>query len=563
MQKLLATTIMSLFLVAVAFGPTTAATITIVNLDGAGEGFNDPTLATPVGGNPGTTIGQQRLNLFNHAAAIWGNLLPSNVEIRVEARFNPQTCDANSAVLGSAGPINVFRDFTGAKFAGTWYHAALANRLAGVDLAPSTNDISATFNSSVDNNNNCLSGTNWYYGFDGNEGTDVELLPVLLHEMGHGLGFSSFTNASTGVQLQGFPDIYGLFMLDNTSGLHWNQMSNAQRAASAVNTGNVVWDGTAVTNCAPSFLGGVPTLFVNSPNTLPATMTIGTASFGPSLTNTGVTGSVVLVDDGVGTPTDACESLINGGAISGNIALIDRGTCAFSDKAQAAQDAGAIAVIIANNVATGAIGLGGSSGTITIPVVSVSLADGNLIKAELGGGVNVRVGLDSLVLAGADSNNHVKLYAPNPIEGGSSISHWDTSANPSLLMEPAITGGLSADVDLTIKHFEDIGWLVSLASDTPDVPLVRNVLYPNQPNPFNPQTSIQFSLQQAGPTSLEIFDVAGRRVTTLLRASLGEGPHKVTWNGTDAAGKSVASGVYLYRLQSGSFEQTRRMLLLK
>ena len=178
MKTLVATTILTLFLANIA----SAATITIVNLDGPNEGFNDPTPAAPVGGNPGTTIGQQRLNLFNHAADIWGNLLPSNIEIRVEARFDPQSCNATSAILGSAAPISVFRDFPGAEFASTWYHVALANRLADTDLSAG-NDIRTTFNSSIDNNNNCLQNTNWYYGFDGNEGGDVELLPVLLHDM--------------------------------------------------------------------------------------------------------------------------------------------------------------------------------------------------------------------------------------------------------------------------------------------------------------------------------------------------------------------------------------------
>jgi len=88
-------------------------------------------------------------------------------------------------------------------------------------------------------------------------------------------------------------------------------------------------------------------------------------------------------------------------------------------------------------------------------------------------------------------------------------------------------------------------------------------LHPNQPNPFNPRTTIQFSLQNDGPTSLEVFDVAGRRVTTLLRQRLGAGPHRVDWNGTDASGNHVASGIYLYRLESGEFSQTRRMLLQK
>ena len=142
MKKLLVTTL----LLSLMAAPTFAANIVIVNLDSGGEGFNDATPATPVGGNPGTTIGQQRLNLFAQAATIWGNILPSDVDIRVEARFNPLSCDANSAILGSAGPNAVDRDFTGAETAGVWYPIALANKQAGVDLAPGSNDISATFN---------------------------------------------------------------------------------------------------------------------------------------------------------------------------------------------------------------------------------------------------------------------------------------------------------------------------------------------------------------------------------------------------------------------------------
>src|SRR5688500_1828488 len=100
-----------------------AATIEIVNGDLPGEGFNDPSPATPVGGNPGTTIGAQRLFVFQHAASIWGGILPSAITIRVGASFNPLTpCDTASGVLGSAGPVTVSRDFAGAPVPGHWYH---------------------------------------------------------------------------------------------------------------------------------------------------------------------------------------------------------------------------------------------------------------------------------------------------------------------------------------------------------------------------------------------------------------------------------------------------------
>src|ERR671910_2678341 len=122
---------LSLMLGVMANGQATAdATIVIVNLDGPGEGFNDPTRARPVGGNKGRTLGAQRLIAFQHAATIWGETLDSNVTIRIQAAFNPLA----PGVLGSAGAVSASRDFAGigqfpgAEFADTWYGAALANK---------------------------------------------------------------------------------------------------------------------------------------------------------------------------------------------------------------------------------------------------------------------------------------------------------------------------------------------------------------------------------------------------------------------------------------------------
>src|SRR5215210_9489409 len=81
-----------------------SATITVINNDGPGEGFNDPTPAAPVGGNPGTTLGLQRQYAFAFAADVWGNTLDSNVDIYVVAAFNPLAPN----VLGSAGAWDVF-----------------------------------------------------------------------------------------------------------------------------------------------------------------------------------------------------------------------------------------------------------------------------------------------------------------------------------------------------------------------------------------------------------------------------------------------------------------------
>src|SRR5215510_10522064 len=77
-----------------AFG---SATIVIVNVNAPGVGFNDPTPAAPVGGNPGTTVGQQRLNAFQFAANIWGSTLTSPVTIYIQAAFTSLTCTPTAA----------------------------------------------------------------------------------------------------------------------------------------------------------------------------------------------------------------------------------------------------------------------------------------------------------------------------------------------------------------------------------------------------------------------------------------------------------------------------------
>jgi hypothetical protein len=239
-----------------------AATITIQNNDGAGEGFND---ATPVpwnplvgeGGNFATTLGAARLNVFNQAAAIWGAFLDSNVPITVRAQFDPQTCTATSATLGSASAIYVVRNFTGAQFTNTWYHAALTNKIVRTDTDPATPDITATFNSNLNGSLSCLGGTRFYFGFDNaSPGDNINLLVVVLHEMGHGLGFQNFVDESTGVNtVLGFTDVFSQFTFDRTTGKYWSQMTDAERLASAINTGNVFWDGANV-KIASGFLTG-------------------------------------------------------------------------------------------------------------------------------------------------------------------------------------------------------------------------------------------------------------------------------------------------------------------
>jgi hypothetical protein len=438
-----------------------AANIVVLSDDPAGTGLFDPTPAAPVGGNPGTTIGAQRAFVYLFSAARWGATVESDVDIFVLASFRPLACTATAGTLGSAGASFVHANFTNAPVAEVWYPTALADALAGVDLVPGNFDISSSFNSSIDNpaaEPTCLTGRNWYYGIDHNGGTDFDFLNVVSHEIAHGLGFANFVTETTGANFSGRSDIYSVSTLDVTTGQTWNLMTNAERAASAVRNGKVVWNGPSVTGQASSFLGPRPSVIAlqgpaaGSHEAVPA-------SFGPPIVaGDGTTGNLRLANDGVGVASDACEPLINN--VSDKIVLADRGACTFNVKVANAQAAGAKGVVIADNVPGGSFpGMGGVDPTITIPSMGVTFELGQQLRSAH---TVVKLRLDPSVQAGTQ-DGFVRLYAPTVVALGSSISHYDTTANPNLLMEPFITNTLRAadTFDLTPALFEDIGWVLA------------------------------------------------------------------------------------------------------
>jgi hypothetical protein len=444
-----------------------ATTITIDNIDGAGTGFNDTTVVSPVGGNAGTTLGQQRLNVFQQAANQWAALLKSNVPILVRASMNTSlVCNATSATLGMAGPLGFSAGFPNAPRANTFYSSAETNSLAGSDRDPSHDDIQAQFNSNLDAGSlSCLNGTKWWYGTDPSVSpalNTIPLLPVVFHELGHGLGFISGVDSTTGAYAPVLPastiPIWANYMFDTTSNMLWKDMSDVQRLASSINDPNLIWTGPRTNKQAAAYLKVSNALIIGSPPTVAGNQEVGTAQFGPAVPAGGITGTLTLVNDGTagGTTSDGCESFTG---FAGKIAVMDRGFCNFTVKVKNAQNAGAIAAIIINNVVDDLrlpLFLSGTDATITIPIYSVALALGNLIKAALP--FSAKLGYANIGI----NQGCVRMFAPNPVLFGSSGSHFHADAFPDLLMEPALNTSIFNKVDLTLPLFADIDWKTNI-----------------------------------------------------------------------------------------------------
>ena len=104
--------------------------------------------------------------------------------------------------------------------------------------------------------------------------------------------------------------------------------------------------------------------------------------------------------------------------------------------------------------------------------------------------------------------------------------------------------------------------MVGTGVDDPVVPAVF-ALRGNHPNPFNPSTRIAFDLPEAVSVRLDVYSVSGRLVTTLTDRDFEAGRHHESWDGRDASGHALPSGVYLVRLEAGADVATHAMVLLK
>lgn len=250
--------------------PARVAAVATFVVDAQGEGFEDPTPVAEVAGNPGLTLGDQRLAAVLHAADRWGELLDSKVPVVVEVRFVDLGCDEGGAVLAHAGAAKLVRGMAGGD-PNVWYPSALANRLAGTDLNPGEPDVLMALNSAVDGACREVVG-GWYYGFDGARGKATDLVETVLHELAHGLGFSSSIDAETGeASLPTGTDAFSAHVVDLRTGKRWASLTAAERRLSAQLGRGLAFDGPRTQRAAAGVLSagadpqGRPLLYTRTP----------------------------------------------------------------------------------------------------------------------------------------------------------------------------------------------------------------------------------------------------------------------------------------------------------
>jgi len=237
--------------------------------------------------------------------------------------------------------------------------------------------------------------------------------------------------------------------------------------------------------------------------------------------------------------------------------------------------------------------VGNNRGTIENSYATGSITSEGSFSGGLVGNTNDGVIINSYSAGTVEGASFVGGLAGANFDGEITSTYWNTEMNPDLdavgfgeesgavgySNEQMMQQSLYVDWDFNdiwiITEGETYPWLRENPQNPPPTPGEPTnvaidelpnefVLEQNYPNPFNPVTQIQFTLPERQDVVLEIFNLLGQRVSTLItNENLSEGLHTITWNATNQNGEAVSSGVYIYRLEAGSFIETKRMIYQK
>ncbi len=248
--------------------------------------------------------------------------------------------------------------------------------------------------------------------------------------------------------------------------------------------------------------------------------------------------------------------------IAGNAASFYGGALAYEDNAT-----GTIAFnTMTGNSGTGAGGAGLYVNT-SAPFIENNIVAFNTGGASFGNGMTLNAVPSSLAcndVFGNDNLAYTGVADPTGTDGNIAadpqfcdVPGGDYTISPASPCAAAQSGGCGL-----IGAFEASCGGSPVGDEAGNVPVAFRVER-NFPNPFNPKTTIRFTLPEAGMTEVAIFDIAGRHIKTVLHQDLAAQRHEVSWEGRDSQDRSVAAGVYFYRVTSGSHQAVGRMALVK
>ena len=169
--------------------------------------------------------------------------------------------------------------------------------------------------------------------------------------------------------------------------------------------------------------------------------------------------------------------------------------------------------------------------------------------------------INEMDLYGNDNSANINDRTAIALDAAGNIIMMENSNEHVFFLSPP---GEGATNSFTTTGFDTIQVTTAVSvreNNTPEVETYQ--LNANYPNPFNPSTTITYSLGNSGFTTIKIYNLLGKEIRTLFNGQQTNGRHSIVWNGQDDSGSSVSSGVYVLRIQSGDFKQSIKMTLLK
>lgn len=467
---------------------------------------------------------QEAIDAFEFSAQIWSNYISSNVPIRVVANW--VALEGN--VLGSAGPTLIVQINEGE--ANTWYPIALASAISGVDIVQqsqgSTNqvdyDIIVNINSSF---------PNWYFGTDANPplGT-IDLVTVMLHELGHGLGFTGTAQAnndndtgSLGLGSPPRPIIYDRLVEDGFGESILSEGFGPSTELYNFLTGRR----------QGVFFGGDQAIFTNE-GSLPQLFSPFEWQRGSSFSH---------LDQLIYTNT---VNALMRPRIDNAFAIHDVGpiVCGiFADTgwplAQSCVDYLASESIITLSSERIDFGITNAGNQIT-KSITVSNADS---------------AVDQLVIR-LELTDESEFFRVNGIK--SAVLNPGESQEFSIIYQPIVSGQHNGTIEL-INNSNNRERVIIVDLFGESLSGNKNFeLSQNYPNPFNASTSIEYAIVNNSQVRIDIFDIAGRYLQTLVNQE--QTPGRFT---TVLDADRLASGIYLYKIQVGRETEIKKMTLIK